>query len=108
MSWKTRPSRFPLIQPDVITLGLKHPIQGPNHFLDRLHWLVEFGALQFGDSSLMHSRRDQKMPIIIGITIQYDERMSPAKHNQIVPVVFLCQPPTEKATDARLGRSGRR
>ena len=104
MSRKTRARCMALVKPDVVTLGLQHPVENGDHPSNCFNWLDEVSTFQLAERSTVHNRSDEKMSIIIGKTVQDDEGTRTPLDDQVLAVLVARQSPTQEALSSRLGR----
>ncbi len=83
-----------LVEPDIVTLGLEHPIENGDHPLNRFDRFEQVRALELAECSTMRSRSDEQMPVIVRITIQNNEGIRAPLDDQVFAVVDRSPTPT--------------
>ena len=108
MPWQTGTGCLALVEADVVALRLQHPVEDGEHPLYRFDWLDQIRSGQFAERSTVQTWSDEEMSIIIGITVQNDERPRAPFDDQVLAILVTRQSAAQKALLIRLGRGGRR
>ena len=106
MSGQSGPGRLPLVQPDVVTLRPEHPIEDHGHPAHRLDRLEQVRPLELRQRPPMHARGDQEMSIVVGISIEDDDRIRSRDNDEVLAILVAGQAAAEEAPRSRLGRGG--
>ena len=106
MSGEAGTGGLALVQPDIITLRAEHPIEDQRHPAQDLDRLDEVGPFEFPQRPPMDARGHEQMPVIIRVTIEHDDRVGAAEHEEVVAVAVVGEPLAEEAPAGGLRRGG--
>jgi hypothetical protein len=95
-----------LIQADVITLRVEHPVEDRSHAPYDQDRFGQVLALKFAQRPPVEAGGDEEMAIIIGISVEHDDRVLAAEHEEVLAILVRGEPAAEEASVRRLRRNG--